>query len=303
MTPVGRRARTPSIQPRPGVRRPCISERTTAMCCWPATRSTPRTISSAHSLSSSWKISSRIGAPGRPVRAPIALLADRRLDPAARLGRHVRPPVDHLGHGRHRHAGLRGDLRDRRPVRCAPALCPTAGAVMAGVYRKFRRGHATRFVADARHASRRLLTVARPVPMVRAETNRPPFSKLSVPHALPDGPAPGDRQRRSRPGHAPHRPEEECRMTGGRVVSIPQANAGILAVLALVISACGSGGGQQRPGAAAPAAAPAPPHRGRRHRRPRPSPLPSTGGTSPPATPARPTSRPSRTPTRRPTRT
>ena len=49
MTPVGRRARTPSIQPRPGVLRPCISDRTTASWCRPATRSTPRTISSAHS--------------------------------------------------------------------------------------------------------------------------------------------------------------------------------------------------------------------------------------------------------------
>ena len=44
---------TPSIQPLPGVRRPCISLRTTARWLRPATRSTPRTISSAHSLSSS----------------------------------------------------------------------------------------------------------------------------------------------------------------------------------------------------------------------------------------------------------
>ena len=62
ITPVGRRASTPSIQLRPGRRRPCISDSTTASWCWPATCSTPRTISSAHSDSSSWKMTSSSGA-------------------------------------------------------------------------------------------------------------------------------------------------------------------------------------------------------------------------------------------------
>ena len=49
----------------------------------------------------------------RPV---VAVLADGRLDPPARLGRHVGSAVDHLRDRRHRHAGLCGDDRDRRPV-------------------------------------------------------------------------------------------------------------------------------------------------------------------------------------------
>ena len=49
----------------------------------------------------------------RPGRPPIAVLADGGFDAAARVGRHVRPPVDHLGHRRHRHTGQLGDIGDR----------------------------------------------------------------------------------------------------------------------------------------------------------------------------------------------
>ena len=120
MTPVGRRLSTPSIQPRPGVRRPCISVMTTARWFSRATCSTPITISSAHSLSSSWKISS-MSCARRADRSGslVATLADDRLDPTPGLGRDVGPSVDHLGDGRHGHPGLLRHLGDRRSARSA----------------------------------------------------------------------------------------------------------------------------------------------------------------------------------------
>ena len=77
---------------------------------------------------------------GRPA---IAVLADRGLDAASRLGRHVRPPVDHLGHGRHRHAGQLGDVGDRRGRGTAGTGRTGRGhgrsVANGSVQRKFRR--------------------------------------------------------------------------------------------------------------------------------------------------------------------
>ena len=77
---------------------------------------------------------------GRPA---VAVLADRGLDAASRVGRHVRPAVDHLGHGRHRHAGQLGDVGDRRG-RGTTGTGRTGRAhgrsvANGGVQRKFRR--------------------------------------------------------------------------------------------------------------------------------------------------------------------
>ena len=52
----------------------------------------------------------------RPGRSLVAVLADRGLDPAPRLGGHVRPPVDHLRDGRHRDAGHLRDVRHGRRI-------------------------------------------------------------------------------------------------------------------------------------------------------------------------------------------
>ena len=57
---------------------------------------------------------------GRAHGPLVAMLPDRRLDAPARLRRHVRPAVDHLRHGRHRHPRQLRDVRDRRRTRPAP---------------------------------------------------------------------------------------------------------------------------------------------------------------------------------------
>ena len=81
------------------------------------------------------------GRPARRALGPlIAVLADRGFDPAARLGRHIRAPIDDLGHGRHGDAGLFGDLGYRRGSSGATDLCVRLrGRPCPSVYRKFRR--------------------------------------------------------------------------------------------------------------------------------------------------------------------
>ena len=89
---------------------------TTARSCSRATASTPMMISSAQSLSSSWKISSQARGRATDFGSDVAVLPDGGLDADAGLRRHVRPAVDHLRDGRRRDAGLRGDVGDRRPA-------------------------------------------------------------------------------------------------------------------------------------------------------------------------------------------
>src|SRR3954454_1391884 len=55
--------------------------------------------------------------------------------------------------------------------------------------------------------------------------------------------------------HAPKPPEEECRMTGGQLMSQPKRTLGLLGVLVLTISACSGGSATSAPASAAASAA------------------------------------------------
>ena len=107
MTPVGRRA-SDALDPAAARVAAGPASRTgrPRAGAGPATRSTPRTISSAHSLSSSWKITSSSGARravlGRPL---VAVLAGSPPRPRRRVSADTsaRPLID-LRHGRHRDA-------------------------------------------------------------------------------------------------------------------------------------------------------------------------------------------------------
>ena len=142
MTPVGRRARTPSIQPRPGVRRPCISERTTEDDGAGDALHAPDDLERPLAVE---LVEDQLQDRRDPLLAtgpPVAVLADGRLDPLPRLGRHIGPAVDHLRHRRDRHAGLRGDERDGRAVagrrRLGAIVEPWRQCSDSGGLRKFR---------------------------------------------------------------------------------------------------------------------------------------------------------------------
>ncbi len=84
----------------------------------------------------------RTGARGRGALA-VAVPAQQLLDPRPVLWRHVGPAVDDPGHGRHGHAGLPGDLRDRDlalgvGLTCChlPHLRRRVTAKLPGVFRK-----------------------------------------------------------------------------------------------------------------------------------------------------------------------
>jgi len=105
--------------------------------------------------------------PVRPDGRPVAVLADDRLDPAARLGRYVRSPVEHLGDRRNGHSRLLGDRGDRRCLALGTGRGRAGGAhepsvSTAHAERKFRtrtaawRGDA--WTATQAHESRRPLT-------------------------------------------------------------------------------------------------------------------------------------------------
>ncbi|MNW54389.1 hypothetical protein D3C74_319880 [compost metagenome] len=57
------------------------------------------------------------GRGGGALAAPVAVLDQEGLDPVARPGRDVGPPVEHLGHGREGHLGLGGHGGERDPPR------------------------------------------------------------------------------------------------------------------------------------------------------------------------------------------